>query len=280
MMADGILNSLRSLAWCVLLLGIIVLMMSQILLQIISDTLRSDSERGKSHDGSGTVMKMFGGVLQSAYTLFQGITGGLDWGTAADALGTIDPWLRVLFIMYTSFALMCVLNVVTSVFVDKANQFNKKDMDVMVLEEINNREEWYENLRSIFADFGDDMEPEMLNRQDFIFYVQDQRVQAYLQNLGLNVEKDNANALFSLIDIGCSGMVSLEDFIDGSAQFVGAARQLDIARLRYEVRQVSESVHQLMGGLGIPYEQPRRTEHHRKVMTTFGAAALGTTPDH
>merc|ERR1712107_4888 len=94
-------NTLRSLCWTTLLLVMIQYMFGVIFTQV-SNT-----------EGTGTseAREYYGTVLRSIYTLFQSISGGIDWHRAADALAGMGPIWLLLFIMYVSFTYFAVLNV-------------------------------------------------------------------------------------------------------------------------------------------------------------------------
>merc|ERR1719215_1437296 len=116
------------------------------------------------------------------------------------------------------------------------------------MEELNAREKWLHEMRAVF-NRADQDGTGALDLQEFMAYVQDVHVQAYFRKIGLNVEQDNSKALFSLIDLDQNGVIELEEFVEGCAQFVGNARQLDIARLRrdnYTVRKDIKNVRNLL----------------------------------
>merc|ERR1719456_41703 len=104
------------------------------------------------------------------------------------------------------------------------------------MEEINARHDWIQEVQKVFlkADSGHDG----LDVHEFQSYVQDEAVQAYFRRIGLNVEQDNAIALFELIDFDQDGKLDLDEFVEGCSQVVGQARQLDMARLKHETRVV------------------------------------------
>jgi len=183
-------------------------------------------------------------MIRTVFTLFQAITGGVSWGSTIDSVVSTNPLIGVVFAIYVAVAVFCVLNIVTGVFVENANAITRSDADNMVMEELFARERWMEEMRAVF-ELADKDGTGALNLEEFSAYVQDVRVQAYFRKIGLNVEKDNARALFSLIDLDNNGVIDLEEFVEGCAQFVGNARQLDIARLRRDNQQIARQLKDL-----------------------------------
>mmetsp|Transcript_94234 Transcript_94234/g.272276 ORF Transcript_94234/g.272276 Transcript_94234/m.272276 type:complete len:704 (+) Transcript_94234:72-2183(+) len=240
-MVQGIMGSVRSLVWCLLLMCILIFLFGVSLLQLVTDTL---AESAGSQAENAELLKYFGSLMRTVFTLFQTITGGVNWGETIDGMVNSNPMIAVAFSVYIAVAAFCVLNVVTGVFVENANAITRSDADNMVMEELSARERWMEEMRAVF-ELADKDGTGALDINEFYNYVQDVRVQAYFRKIGLNVEKDNARALFSLIDLDGNGVVELEEFVEGCAQFVGNARQLDIARLRRDNHIIAAELREL-----------------------------------
>jgi hypothetical protein len=243
-MVQGIMSSVRSLIWCILLLLILIFVFGACVLQTATEKMNEDFSLGKAPAHHQTILSYYGSLLLTMYTLYLTITGGVSWGEAAKPLIEVSPYMLVLYSIYIAFAVLCVLNIVTGVFVENANAITRCDADNMVMEELNAREKWLDEMRAVFEK-ADETGSGDLDVNEFVKYVQDVRVQAYFRKIGLNVEKDNSRALFSLIDLDSNGVIELSEFVEGCAQFVGTARQLDIARLRRDNRSISKQVKEL-----------------------------------
>eukprot|EP00931_Biecheleriopsis_adriatica_P072691 TRINITY_DN4710_c0_g1_i2.p1 TRINITY_DN4710_c0_g1~~TRINITY_DN4710_c0_g1_i2.p1 ORF type:complete len:584 (+),score=75.80 TRINITY_DN4710_c0_g1_i2:45-1796(+) len=243
---NGVLSSAKPLFWCVILLTLIMFTFSLIVMHAISYHLGSNLEEGgepsKLLQGSEPY---FGTMLQSMYTCYSMITGGVDWNDASAPLLEIHPALGFIVSIYIMFSMLCVLNVITTVFVDKANTVSKSDLDNRVMDATHEKQKWMKDMKVIFNENDIDGSA-ALTRHEFMAYVEDPHVQFYLESLGLAVDKRNAQDLFSLIDIDDSGTLDLEEFVEGCSQFVGAARQLDIARLRQEFHELRKQIERLL----------------------------------
>merc|ERR1719507_1040494 len=78
-------------------------------------------DMGIETSGAKALEQWYGSVPRAVLSLFQGLTGGVDWNDLVDPLITqVSPWMGVLFFVYTSFAILAVMNVVTATFVQQA----------------------------------------------------------------------------------------------------------------------------------------------------------------
>jgi len=232
-MVQGIMASFKPLLWCLVLLLLVKITFGILILQMVSDSTPS-----------ATILDLYGGIMPTIYTLYQAITGGLDWGQAAAPLSTISPFLTVLFSLYIAFAVLCMLNIVTGVFVENANSILKADAETGVFEELQKQDKRMCELRVVFAQMVADGAC-ALRFPEFWNFCQNPMVQAYFRRIGLHVEKGNAEALFKLMDADHDGQISLEEFIDGCSQFLGTARQLDIAKLKADSVWMREQMSEL-----------------------------------
>eukprot|EP00812_Abedinium_dasypus_P009901 NODE_3557_length_769_cov_316.801120.p2 GENE.NODE_3557_length_769_cov_316.801120~~NODE_3557_length_769_cov_316.801120.p2 ORF type:complete len:113 (+),score=49.18 NODE_3557_length_769_cov_316.801120:35-340(+) len=71
---------------------------------------------------------------QTLYTLHISITGGIDWSDVSDTLFRISLPVAIAFMFYVVFALLCVLNVVTGIFVESATASVQNDAEHQMVE--------------------------------------------------------------------------------------------------------------------------------------------------
>merc|ERR1719261_402071 len=88
--------------------------------------------------------------MMSINTLYMTISGGVDWGDVCKPLTDIHPVMGFLFAMYIAFGVLCVLNIVTGVFVENANKITSNDEDQMIMEELNQRKIWISEVKALF----------------------------------------------------------------------------------------------------------------------------------
>merc|ERR1719156_143848 len=68
------------------------------------------------------VMYFYGSLPRTVFTLYCTISGGIDWNDTVEPLITISPAIALFFSVYIAFAVFCVLNIVTGVFVENATK--------------------------------------------------------------------------------------------------------------------------------------------------------------
>merc|ERR1719240_876672 len=79
--------------------------------------------------------KYWGSLVKSVWSLFQAITGGVDWDDVCRPLiEHIGPELGFLFCIYILFSELAMLNVVTGVFIEAvmANDAKEKELHKII----------------------------------------------------------------------------------------------------------------------------------------------------
>merc|ERR1712232_57522 len=111
--------------------------------------------------GEVALSMFFGSLGGTALTLFQSITGGVDWRDISHPLGdSISPMLAIVFIGYVSFMILALLNVVTGIFVDNAITKTKEHSDIFMMNNV--RELFGHREKMDWQEFNSKMEmPEM-----------------------------------------------------------------------------------------------------------------------
>merc|ERR1712100_687059 len=128
-MATGIVGSLQSLFWALVLLLLIMYMFSVYLLQIAADEFGSDL-------ADPFIGQHYGSMSRMIFSLFKCISGGENWGPIVAPLVTENWMYGMLYALFISFALFAVLNVVTGIFVEGAMESAQRDIENSVIEEM------------------------------------------------------------------------------------------------------------------------------------------------
>lgn len=259
-MLFGILNSMKSLMWCMVILLMLMFMFGMAFMQLSLTHLQDQQQKGIPIDieDDNSLPNNFGGMWRTIYTLYKSILGGMDWGDAAGPLMEIHPaplpqgLVGILYCTYIGFASLCVLNIVTGVFVDNANRIIQNDMEHMIMEEMETETKWKADVGNVFLkaagvqDTGQSTKDVALTLHQFKNFIKDKAIQAYLRKMGLNVDNHNAKHLFSLLDFDQNGSLHLTEFVEGCSEVVGTARQLDIARLKYDSKAMRKQLAQIL----------------------------------
>merc|ERR1711988_321314 len=123
----SILSSLASLSWAFFFLMLIMYMFSIFF-------LNGASEHMKKHNYDNAVRATFRdwyrSLPQAMFALLASISGGTDWITIMEPLGEIHWGYRVVFTFYVFFVVVGVLNVLTGVFLESAQDVHDRDLTV------------------------------------------------------------------------------------------------------------------------------------------------------
>eukprot|EP00931_Biecheleriopsis_adriatica_P017007 TRINITY_DN12349_c0_g1_i1.p1 TRINITY_DN12349_c0_g1~~TRINITY_DN12349_c0_g1_i1.p1 ORF type:complete len:611 (-),score=105.18 TRINITY_DN12349_c0_g1_i1:60-1892(-) len=249
-MLAGILQSLRSLVWAGLLLLSIMYLTAVILLQFTGEEmhLQLTDPRTAALDQStyDELIQLYGSLPLTIYTLYKSICGGIDWGDAAQSLFALSMPVGLLFLAFVSFAILCVLNIITGVFVENANRLTTHDEEMVLMEQMELRKKWFSEVEAIFKE-ADVHNTGCIHRDHFGQQMEENpRLQACLRKLGLQVEAFSWDGLFTLLDFDGDGRMDLDEFILALASCHGNARAIDMAKLARDTRVLRKEMKQAL----------------------------------
>lgn len=244
-MVFGIMHSIMSLIWAIILLLLIMFLFACYLTQAVTDEFMDEGGSQLAEEDREILRQAYGGLMYTMYSLYQAITGGQDWSYFADPLFKISSLLGTLFCFYIAFAVFAVLNVVTGVFVDNAMKSTELDTDLMIVEENATRMRNAEALRAVFhgADFDGSG---TLDWEEFKMHLENPAVLAYFRQLGLDLEGPGVVGLWELLDFDRNGTLNIDELVHGAARLKGPALSLDLARESYQITSQQELVIRLL----------------------------------
>eukprot|EP00928_Gymnodinium_smaydae_P019055 TRINITY_DN17275_c0_g1_i1.p1 TRINITY_DN17275_c0_g1~~TRINITY_DN17275_c0_g1_i1.p1 ORF type:complete len:849 (-),score=131.50 TRINITY_DN17275_c0_g1_i1:61-2607(-) len=225
---SSIAGSMKSLGWTVLLLFLIIYVLGVCLTQVVLDyrVEAADPYDPTDEDNIG-LEQYYGDLMRSLVSLYQSVSGGVDWENILQPLlnkiGPIPGILLILFVMFTSLAL---LNVVTGVFVESALQSAKNDQDTYMLN----------HMRKLFK-MADKEGKGMITWEAFDGELSNPSMLEFFQSI--DVDPSEARGVFHLLDVDESGTIELEEFLNGCLGLHGPAKALDLATLMWETRQMN-----------------------------------------
>merc|ERR1719191_1134375 len=163
------------------------------------------------------------------------MSGGEDWGYMLHALEPL-PWeYHLAFLVFVTFAILTLLNVVTAVFVEAAMQVSQNDKELVVLEEMESKGEFISMMQQVFEEL-DTNDSGALSMQEFEKHIEDEKLTAFLKSFDLDVSQ--VRTLFTLLDVDRTGEVDLDEFVSGCMRLKGGAKSLDMAILKYQVEWI------------------------------------------
>jgi len=244
MMVYSILSAWKSLMWIVLVLWITFYIFGIVFTVAALEKITGDSWADPKYD---QLQAMFGTLSLSTLHLFMAMSGGADWNELYWALETTDSvFCPILFIVFLTFSIFVVSNIVTGVMVETAFQTNKKDHALVVSEELEAKKTYLASLQRVFNELDKD-ETGCISQQEFEERLSEERVIAYFNAMKLDVS--DARTLYQMLDTDGSQMISIDEFLDGCVKLQGESRALDVKIMQYEVRHVREAVASILACL-------------------------------
>eukprot|EP00927_Polykrikos_kofoidii_P001948 TRINITY_DN10754_c0_g4_i1.p1 TRINITY_DN10754_c0_g4~~TRINITY_DN10754_c0_g4_i1.p1 ORF type:complete len:665 (+),score=66.80 TRINITY_DN10754_c0_g4_i1:213-2207(+) len=226
----GIFCSMKSLTWA----GVLLCSLMYLNSVLIVDTLSMHP-----HALSNQVMEMYGGVGRASYTLFLSILGGVDWGDAAAPLFATSAPLGFAFTVYVTFSIMCVLNIVTGVFVENASRMTAKTYEEVIVERLQSRQRYMDEACSLISSL---FSTNRIDEHDFVDLLGEIEFHAILRKLDVLLAQDNARDLFRILDFDGEGLIDVRELMTRIEQFHGQARSIDILRLSHVTSRLQSKV--------------------------------------
>lgn len=242
-----IIFSVKSLFWVVLLVFMLLYVVAVCITQGVVDFMHGEQHHSgfdKHHLSAkkSAILEQFGSVEKALYTLFQSITGGQLWGNSADLLREVHPCYCAIFIAFIALTTLCVLNVVTGIFIEATIMSAKHQRDEMTDTERHHNELQAQFLREVFWEIdadGDGVVP----LEEFEELMQDDRVRLFLQSMKIGVT--DVKRLFKMLDQDNSGEIEIDEFVNGCMHLQGGARNFDVHRLLAGQRRMQRHFDQL-----------------------------------
>eukprot|EP00928_Gymnodinium_smaydae_P033698 TRINITY_DN2406_c0_g1_i2.p1 TRINITY_DN2406_c0_g1~~TRINITY_DN2406_c0_g1_i2.p1 ORF type:complete len:665 (-),score=96.66 TRINITY_DN2406_c0_g1_i2:435-2372(-) len=171
----------------------------------------------------------YGSVLVSCLSLFEGLTGGLDWDVLVQPLfDHVSGGVGGVYIFFQSFLTLAVMNVVTATFIENALRRAEETRHVQLI----NR------ARHLFQCLDVDSSG-MITLEEISTHFESKAVRALFREL--DVETSEAMFLFEVLDVDSSGSISFEEFLNGCVRLQGPAKSMDTMLAATETRKALES---------------------------------------
>jgi len=273
-MVAGILGSLQSLVWALVLLFLVMFVVATSVMQIVAEELAihnsQKEESGISDKGADDLVKYYGTMFSSLFTLYKSITGGISWTEVADPLVEISPFMGAAFAVFIAFGLLCVLNIVTGVFVDNTKKMYNSDESAIALDEIDRKNHIRRDLKALFEKTDCDEDGEV-TLPEFQKLLSDPEVRALLRaQYGLDVDSKSAAGLFAMFDHDGNQKLTVDEFVFAVQRFHGQASSLELAQVSMRQARTNEHLRKLH----------RMLEMIMAGTVSKGAAPEGAAPPH
>jgi len=239
MMLLGLVGSLLSLLWCIVMLVFTLYMFALVFLQGTATYFRDhfDLITGPNVDKVHADLKdWWTGLDRTMLTLYMAATGGEDWGAIWASLKPVGIEYQHLVVFFTLFFTFALINTVTAVYVDRLAKKSQSD-DKVLLDDWRRIRKMEVETMSELVDNMDLDKSGSITRKEFESMSQTDTMIALLARLGIEV--DDAEMLFRLLtNFSLSGHLEVDRdiFLNGLLKIKGRASAVDLHVLSYQVR--------------------------------------------
>jgi hypothetical protein len=179
----------------------------------------------------------FQSLSRAILSLWQAMSGGLDWDTLAAPLFERVGWIFGLaLVCFILFALLALMNVVTGVFVQTALLSAKDEEDSFMTSQI----------VQLFK-IADKDHSATISWDEIESSLDDPSTSKEWRSIG--VQAEDARYLFRLLDLEDSGEVSFEEFMGGCLRLSGPAKAFDLLTVMQEARAAEQRQVRLLKSL-------------------------------
>ena len=224
LLINCLFRSLKQFLWSALLLLLAIYVVAIYITQAAT-AFRLENVEAESSEQVRIMKKWWGSMPQSVLSLFQGVTGGVDWHQIADPLiDDISPWFGLLFIVFMAFCILALLNVITGTFVETMSQQAK---------ELQLRTRIFQ-ARRLFKEIDIDGSG-FISPDEILGQTDTPAVQEFFETI--DVDPSDAKGLLEVIDIDGNGKINFEEFLEGSLRLNGSAKSSDLIMLAREMKR-------------------------------------------
>mmetsp|Transcript_1806 Transcript_1806/g.4217 ORF Transcript_1806/g.4217 Transcript_1806/m.4217 type:complete len:532 (-) Transcript_1806:125-1720(-) len=228
---SSIVGSMKSLLWTVLLLLLVIYMVGVYFTQSVTEHMVIQAERNQGYSPElKTLSIYFGSLGRTLLSLYQAMSGGIDWDSLADPLITeIGFMMGVGFAAYIAFSLLALMNVVTGVFVQTALQSARDEEDAFLTDQI---------IKIFHVSSVDEEQHISWSEVELALTNPD----TALEWKAIDLPVSEARFLYDLLDLDDSENVQFEEFLSGCLRMRGNAKASDLLTVMQEQRKLAKNL--------------------------------------
>eukprot|EP00929_Paragymnodinium_shiwhaense_P037215 TRINITY_DN19869_c0_g2_i1.p1 TRINITY_DN19869_c0_g2~~TRINITY_DN19869_c0_g2_i1.p1 ORF type:complete len:644 (-),score=143.90 TRINITY_DN19869_c0_g2_i1:267-2198(-) len=219
-----ILGSMKSLAWCLLF----ILAMSYTFAILLTQIILEQKVKNGVEEFSEELEYWWGSLSRTILTLYECIASGVSWDDAVHPLmRDISPVVGVILCLYIAFSVIAMMNIVTAVFVEKVLENAQKVQDEYMATHITDAFK-----RSDADNSG------IITWDEFQSNLGTPELMEYFKIIDVDISE--AQGLFRLLDVDCSGEVDAIEFVSGCVRLRGPAKAIELSLLMHESRRMND----------------------------------------
>lgn len=244
LMVCSVFQSFISFFWALMLLFVITYLAAVFFMQgaLMHWAMGGPKEQAFLQEAS----LWYGNLWIAFVTMIMCITGGVDWNEVMRPLSQIHWFYEAVFVLYILFVVIGVLNVLTGIFVERAQELSGLDRDLVIQGEIKRNEAFLTEMKGIFEEADVDGSG-FISWEEFREYLKNPEVKAYLSTQQLDTY--DARQLFNILEREDDKEVGIEDFIMGCMRLKGQAKSADLVALLQDSRKQNRRVRDNMSDI-------------------------------
>jgi len=224
LLVSCIIHSSRAFMWALVFILLMVYVVAVHFTQIALWHRLDDAQDGQELE------RWFGSVPRAVLSLFQGLTGGVDWDDLVSPLiEQISPWMGVAFCLYTGFGIIAVMNVVTATFVQQAIDRAAQVKDCHKMSQAN----------ALFRAVDEESDG-VIAFEELAPHLETDEVKDFFRSI--DVDLSEARCLFDMLDTDDSGEIEFAEFLSGCMRLQGPAKAIDLVLVMRELKEVLQLV--------------------------------------
>ncbi|CAJ1347925.1 unnamed protein product, partial [Effrenium voratum] len=233
---------LPSLGWAMAMLGLCMICSGLAMGNLMQEYIVDETQDA---DSRLWIWMHYGTSYRAIYTMYEMTFAGNWPHYARPVLENVSQLYCIFYLLYITVIVFAVIRVISAIFVKETLEVASNDAEVIVQERIRQKAMYVSKLEAIFMAM-DDSGDGLLSEAEMNEWLMNERVQAYLSSLDLDVAE--GEALFRLLQ-NDDGEITYQDFIAGIMRCKGPARAIDQICLQTEVHHLSDALLQLLVAL-------------------------------
>jgi len=240
LMVMSIISTLASLFWAFVLLLLVLYLVALGITQIVEHHVRQDEELLDADPQLKMDMfEMYGSVGDSILTLFKSISGGADWQELVYPLVAMNKAYVLIYVVYISFMVFGVTNVLTAIFVESASQVASIDQDLAIQDQLRRDKSTINRIKTMFIEADKDGSG-LITLGELERLLDDPKYIWAMRLIGVDVSE--SKGLFRLLDVNEMEAVNIDEFVTGMMRLKGGAKGVDLATLIYDHKRMYSSL--------------------------------------